>query len=111
MPIAAGIALIVLGAILKFALTSSGKAGALDLHVVGVILILAGIAGMVLPMLIRKRSHFSRLITRSRLDAADDRSRTVMEHADGSETFAEHSGASDTPADGQPVPGSRSPWA
>jgi hypothetical protein len=110
MPIAAGIALIVLGAILKFALTR-GKVGGLDLHVVGVILILAGIAGMVLPVLRRRRSRFSRLITRSRPDVADDRSRTVVEHADGSQTFVEHLDASNTPADGQPTPGSRSPWA
>ena len=57
MSVAAGIALIVLGAILTFAL-KGGHIGELDLHVVGVILMLAGVIGIALPMLIRNRSRF-----------------------------------------------------
>jgi hypothetical protein len=111
MPIAAGIALIVLGAIFKFAI-SGGKIGGLDLHVVGVILILAGIVGIALPMLIRNRSRFARPIAGSRKDVADERSRTVVQHTDGSQTLVEHDDGAQTfvehfdgggtaPADGQ----------
>ena len=57
MSIAAGIAFIVLGAILTFAL-KGGHIGDLDLHAVGVTLILAGVIGILLPMLIRNRSRF-----------------------------------------------------
>ena len=120
MSIAVGIAFIVVGAIFKFALTS-GKIGGLDLHVVGVILIIAGIVGMILPMLIRNRSRFSRPISRSRQDVADERSRTVVEHTDGSQTLVEHDDGAQTfvehfdpgvaPSDGQRPPGPRRPWA
>ena len=48
MSIAAGIALIVLGAILMFAL-KGGHIGDLDLHAVGVILMLAGVIGIRYP--------------------------------------------------------------
>ena len=48
MPTAAGIAFIVLGAILTFAL-KGGHIGDLDLHAVGVILMLAGAIGILLP--------------------------------------------------------------
>ena len=57
MSIAAGIALIVFGAILTFAL-KGGHIGNLDLHAVGVILMLAGVIGIALPTVIRKRSRF-----------------------------------------------------
>jgi len=120
MSIAVGIAFIVLGAIFKFALTG-GKVGGLDLHVVGVILMLAGIVGMLLPVLIRNRSRFSRPITRSRQDVADERSRTVVEHTDGSQTLVEHDDGAQTfvehfnagapTADGQRTTGRRRPWA
>jgi|SRR5579872_2910028 len=120
MSIGVGIALIVLGAIFKFALTS-GRIGGLDLHVVGVILMLAGFVGMVLPVLIRNRSRFSRPIPRSRQDVADERSRTVVEHTDGSQTlvehddgaqtFVEHFEIGDAPSDGQRTRGPRQPWA
>jgi|ERR1022692_221894 hypothetical protein len=46
------IALIVAGAILRFALTARSPHG-LNVHVVGVILILAGVLGLVLPLLAR----------------------------------------------------------
>ena len=89
MSIAAGIAVIVVGAILTFAL-KGGHIGNLDLHAVGVILMLAGVIGILLPMLIRNRSRFSRPTIRSRQDVLDDGTRTIMEHTDGSQTIVEH---------------------
>ena len=89
MRIPAGITLIVLGAILTFAL-KGGHIGSLDLHAVGIILMLAGIVGMLLPMLIRNRSRLSRTTIRSRHDIVDDGTRTVVNHADGSQTLVEH---------------------
>jgi hypothetical protein len=118
MPIAAGIAFIVLGAILKFAVTG-GKIGGLDLHAVGIILMLAGVIGMLLPVLIRNRSRLILPITRNRQDVIDERSRTVVkhndgsqthvEHDDGAETFVEHFDAGVASPDGQRAPGSRNP--
>ena len=90
MSIAAGIALIVLGAILTFAL-KGGHIGDLDLHAVGVILMLAGVIGILLPALIRNRSRFSRPTIRSRQDVMDDGTRTIVNHTDGSQTLVEHS--------------------
>ncbi|HMD94366.1 MAG TPA: hypothetical protein VKG80_17190 [Trebonia sp.] len=120
MPIAVGIAFIVLGAIFKFAVTG-GKIGGLDLHVVGIILIIAGVVGMLLPVLIRNRSRLTRPIARNRQDVIDERSRTVVKHTDGSQTlvehddgaqtFVEHFDAGTAPSDGQRAPGSRHPWA
>ena len=95
MRIPAGITLIVLGAILTFAL-KGGHIGSLDLHAVGVILMLAGIVGMLLPMLIRNRSRFSRPTIRSRHDIMDDGTRTVVNHADGSQTLVEHDDGAQT---------------
>lgn len=46
------IALIIVGAILRFALTARSPHG-LNVHVVGVILILAGVLGLILPFLTR----------------------------------------------------------
>ncbi|GAA2428130.1 hypothetical protein GCM10010191_46390 [Actinomadura vinacea] len=78
MPVAAGTALLTVGAILTFALTGSLRG--LDLHTVGVILMLAGAAGLVLPLLTGTRSRPNRLRSwppgrppaRSRQDAIDD---------------------------------------
>ena len=95
MRIPAGITLIVLGAILTFAL-KGGHIGSLDLHAVGVILMLAGIVGMLLPMLIRNRSRLSRTTIRSRRDIVDDGTRTVVNHADGSQTLVEHDDGAQT---------------
>ena len=89
MPIAAGITLVVFGAILKFAL-KGGHVGSLDLHVVGVILILAGIVGMLLPVLIRNRSRLTRSTIRTRHDVTDDGTQTVVNHGDGSQTLVRH---------------------
>jgi len=120
MPIAVGIAFIVLGAIFKFAVTG-GKIGGLDLHAVGIILMLAGVIGMLLPVLIRNRSRFARPITRNRQDVIDERSRTVVNHTDGSQTLVEHDDGAQTfvehfdsdvaSSNGQRAPGSRHPWA
>lgn len=95
MSIAAGIALIVLGAILTFAL-KGGHIGDLDLHAVGVILMLAGVIGILLPMLIRNRSRFSRPTIRSRQDVMDDGTRTIVNHTDGSQTLVEHNDGEQT---------------
>ena len=95
MRIPAGITLIVLGAILTFAL-KGGHIGSLDLHAVGVILILAGIVGMLLPILIRNRSRLSRTTIRSRHDIMDDGTRTLVNHADGSQTLVEHDDGAQT---------------
>jgi hypothetical protein len=95
MSIAAGIALIVLGAILTFAL-KGGHVGDLDLHAVGVILMLAGVIGILLPMLIRNRSRFSRATIRSRQDVMDDGTRTIVNHTDGSQTLVEHNDGEQT---------------
>ena len=96
MSIAAGIALIVLGAILTFALKGGQHIGSLDLHAVGVILMLAGIIGILLPTLIRNRSRFSRPTIRSRQDVMDDGTRTVVNHSDGSQTLVEHNDGEET---------------
>ena len=95
MSIAAGITLIVLGAILTFAL-KGGHIGDLDLHAVGVILMLAGAIGILLPALIRNRSRFSRPTIRSRQDVMDDGTRTVVNHTDGSQTLVEHNDGEQT---------------
>ena len=95
MSIAAGIALIVLGAILTFAL-KGGHIGDLDLHAVGVILMLAGVIGILLPAMIRNRSRFSRPTIRSRQDVMDDGTRTVVNHTDGSQTLVEHNDGEQT---------------
>jgi hypothetical protein len=111
MRIPAGITLIVLGAILTFAL-KGGHIGSLDLHAVGVILMLAGIVGMLLPMLIRNRSRLSRTTIRSRHDIMDDGTRTVVNHADGSQTLVEHDDGAQTFAehfDAVPSPAVPSP--
>ena len=92
---AAGIALIVLGAILTFAV-KGGHIGDLDLHAVGVILMLAGVVGILLPALIRNRSRLSRPTIRSRQDVMDDGTRTVVNHTDGSQTLVEHEDGAQT---------------
>jgi uncharacterized protein YjeT (DUF2065 family) len=107
MRIPAGITLIVLGAILTFAL-KGGHIGNLDLHAVGVILMLAGIVGMLLPRLIRNRSRLSRTTIRSRHDIMDDGTQTVVNQPDGSQTlvgdddgaqtYVEHVDAGPSPA-------------
>ena len=95
MSIAVGIALIAFGAILTFAL-KGGHIGELDLHAVGVILMLAGVIGILLPALIRNRSRFSRPTIRSRQDVMDDGTRTIVNHTDGSQTLVEHNDGEQT---------------
>jgi hypothetical protein len=98
MSIAAGIAFIVLGAIFKFAL-KNGHIGSLNLGVVGVILILAGIVGILLPKLMRNWSRFTRPDVSSRQDATNDVTRTVVNHADGSQTVVDHADGAQTLVD------------
>ena len=57
---------------------------------------LAGIVGMLLPMLIRNRSRLSRPTIRSRHEIMDDGTRTVVNHADGSQTLVEHDDGAQT---------------
>ena len=95
MSIAVGIVVIVFGAILTFAL-KGGHIGDLDLHAVGVILMLAGVIGILLPALIRNRSRFSRPTIRSRQDVMDDGTRTIVEHTDGSHTVVDHADGEQT---------------
>jgi hypothetical protein len=71
MPIAGGIALLVVGAILKFALTG-GPVHGIDLRIVGVILMLAGAVGLLLPFLVRPTRRSNRPLTRSRQDDIDN---------------------------------------
>lgn len=70
MPMGGGIALIVVGAVLTFALTGSIRG--IDLHIAGVILMLAGIAGLVLPLVVRTRRRSNRLSARSQQDVIDE---------------------------------------
>lgn len=70
MPIGGGIALIVVGAVLTFALTGSIRG--IDLHIAGVILMLAGIAGLVLPLVVRTRRRSNRPSARSQQDVIDE---------------------------------------
>ncbi|MBT2235787.1 hypothetical protein [Nonomuraea sp. NEAU-A123] len=71
MPIAAAIAVVVFGAILTFAV-ADGSVGAFNLRIVGVVLILGG-AALLLPLLLRSRSRWSKSTVRSRQDVIDDR--------------------------------------
>jgi len=59
-PVTGGIALVVLGAILRFAL-AAGRIFTLDVHVVGVILMFAGLAAVLIPLLLRGRAQPARL--------------------------------------------------
>ena len=49
-PLAGGVTLIIIGAILKFALTTSRPGHGLDLHLIGVIVMAAGVAVVALPL-------------------------------------------------------------
>ncbi|MDF5754624.1 hypothetical protein [Spongiactinospora sp. TRM90649] len=76
MPIAAAVAVIVVGAVLTFALadgSAGGSAGGVEQRIVGVILMLGGVLGL-LVSLFRTRSRWSGSTVRSRQDAIDDRS-------------------------------------
>lgn len=71
MPIAGAIAVMIVGAILTFALRD-GLVGGFDLRIVGVILMLGGATGLLLPLLLRSSSRRSQSTVRSRQDAIDD---------------------------------------
>ncbi|MEV1176444.1 hypothetical protein [Nonomuraea sp. NPDC049784] len=72
MPIAGAIAVIAVGAILTFAL-ADGSVGGLDLRIAGVILMLGGALGLLLPLLLRTRSRWPQSTARSLQDVIDDR--------------------------------------
>jgi hypothetical protein len=80
MPIAGGIALLAIGAILTFALTYSSLGG-VDLNIVGVILMLAGAARLLLPLLTGTRPRRNRPTARSRQDVIDEGPQTLVDHA------------------------------
>jgi hypothetical protein len=81
MPIGGGIAILVVGAILAFALTGSVRG--IDLHTVGVILMLGGALGLLLPLLVRARAGGRRrsngLTARSQQDVIDEGPRPLVE--------------------------------
>jgi hypothetical protein len=81
MSIGGGIAILILGAILTFAFTGSVRG--VDLHVVGVILMLGGALGLLSPLLIRARAGSGRRsngpTARSRQDVIDEGPRTLAE--------------------------------
>jgi hypothetical protein len=81
MPVAGGIALLVIGAILTFALSSSSLGG-VDLNIAGVILMLAGAARLLLPLLTGTRPRRNRPTARSRQDVIDEEAQTLVDHAD-----------------------------
>jgi hypothetical protein len=70
MPIAGGIALLVVGAILRYAVVT-GTVHGINLHIVGVILMFAGLAGLLLPLLGRGTRRSNRPLARSRQDDID----------------------------------------
>jgi hypothetical protein len=78
MPIAGCITLIVCGAILRFALTTDSVHG-VNLQIVGVILMLAGAAGLLLRRWAPTGPRVDRRRRRSRQDAIDDGSLVVEE--------------------------------
>jgi hypothetical protein len=69
MPVA-GIALLVIGAILVFAVT--GSISGIDLHAVGTIFMVAGAALLLLPLVMRGRPRPKRWSVRSRRDAIEE---------------------------------------
>ncbi|MGI5291732.1 hypothetical protein ACQEVF_51645 [Nonomuraea polychroma] len=72
MPIGGPLTVIAFGAILTFAL-ADGSVGGLDLRVAGIVLMLGGALGLLLPLLLRTRSRWSQSTAGSRQDATDDR--------------------------------------
>jgi hypothetical protein len=70
MPIAGGVALLTIGAILTFAVTGSIRG--IDLHAVGAILMAAGAALLLLPLVFGGMSPPKRWSARSRQDAIDE---------------------------------------
>ncbi|MFI7706886.1 hypothetical protein [Nonomuraea sp. NPDC049480] len=72
MPMGGILTVIAFGAILTFAL-AEGSVGGLNLRIMGIILMLGGALALLLPLLLRTRSRWSRSTARSRQDAIDDR--------------------------------------
>jgi hypothetical protein len=70
MPIAGGVALLTIGAILTFAVTGSIRG--IDLHAVGTILMAAGAALLLLPLVMRGMPSSKQWSARSRQDAIDE---------------------------------------
>ena len=77
MSIGGGVAVIVVGAILTFALTGSVRG--IDLHIVGIILMFGGALGLLPSLLVRSRRRPNGLTARSRQDVIDEDPRTLVE--------------------------------
>ncbi|MEU4821557.1 DUF6458 family protein [Actinomadura citrea] len=73
MPVAGGIALLTIGAILTFAVTGSIRG--IDLHTVGAILMAAGASVLLLPLVMGGMSPPKTWSARSRRDAIDEAAR------------------------------------
>jgi Domain of unknown function (DUF6458) len=103
MSIAGGIVLLVVGAILTFALT--GSIGGIDLHSVGIILMLAGAIWLIMPLPIRTRlvprSRSTRPAPRSRQDVVDGGPQTALEPPRHDPSLN----------DDRRIPDGRRPWA
>jgi hypothetical protein len=78
MSIGGGIAVLIVGAILVFAVTT-GSVGSVDLRVVGVILMLGGAWGLLFPLLVRGRRRPKGMNARSQQDVIDEGRRTRTE--------------------------------
>ncbi|MDP4508895.1 hypothetical protein [Nonomuraea turcica] len=72
MPTGGALTVIAFGAVLTFAL-ADGSVGGLDLRIAGVILMLGGALGLLLPLLLRTPSRWSQSTARSLRDTIDDR--------------------------------------
>ncbi|RVX44962.1 hypothetical protein EDD27_7735 [Nonomuraea polychroma] len=72
MPIGGALTVIAFGAILAFALADS-SVGGFDLRIMGIILMLGGALGLLLPLLLRNRPRPRWSTARSRQDVIDDR--------------------------------------
>jgi hypothetical protein len=70
MPMAGGMALLTIGAVLAFAVTGSVRG--IDLRAVGAILMVAGAVLMLLRLVVRGRPRPERWSAHSRQDAMDD---------------------------------------
>ncbi|MBO2456360.1 hypothetical protein J4709_01990 [Actinomadura sp. LCR2-06] len=73
MPMAGGMALLTIGAVLAFAVTGSLRG--IDLQTVGAILMVAGAILLLLHLVVRGRPRPKRWSARSRQDAMDDADR------------------------------------
>jgi hypothetical protein len=106
------IALIVAGAILRFALTARSPHG-LNVHVVGIILIFAGVLGLILSFLTRLPRNRARRPAQTVQPSAPARTSTEVPFYADSQVLIRDNGHLTRPAqpDWRPDPGSQAqPW-